>query len=115
MPTSLADQLWQDIGIPALQDAFGIPAVHANSDGDDVDVTIILRTESAAVGEFGERLEPQTILRIPTSYDAQVGDTFTVAGEVTDDDPYPDEVIWTAMQLISSDPLWIALAVRNDL
>lgn len=92
---------------------YGIPATHITMDGDEVNVTVILDTATETVGEYGERKEQRWTLEIATSSNAVVGDTFTVAGTVTEDDPYPDEVVWTAAQIINDDGYTRKFAVRQ--
>ena len=115
MPESLFDTIMRDSGIPAFQAVFGIPALHTNSDGDEVTVTVLFSQQIVPVGEFGERAELQRTLEIPVASGAQVGQTFAVAGTVTDDDPYPDDVIWTATQLLNDDGYFRTFAVRSGL
>ncbi len=103
MLDSLFDGIMRDTAIPALESVFGIAAVHANAEGDDVAVTILLGRELAAVGEYGERMEMRETLEISAESGAVVGQTFTVAGDVTDDDPFPDDVVYTATQLLADD------------
>lgn len=113
MPTSALDAIMSNTGIPALLKQFGIPATHTNAEQDEIAVTIILETQAVPVGEYGERMEPQTTIQIPTASGAVVGDTFTVAGTETADDPYPDDVVWTAAQLLSDDGYFQVFAVRQ--
>lgn len=101
-------------GIPALLRVMGIPATHTNAALDETAVTIILKTEAVPVGEIGEHMEPQTTVQIAASSGAAVGDTFTVAGTVTADDPYPDDVVWTAVQLLSGDGYLRVFAVQSS-
>jgi len=114
MPISLFDEVMRDTGIPVLSEVFGIPATHTNADGDEVPVTVIFSQQIVPVGEFGERAELQRTLDIPVASGAQVGQTFAVAGDVTDDDPYPDDVIWTATQLLNDDGYFRTFAVRSS-
>lgn len=79
MPTSAFDTIMTQTGVPALLRVLGVPATHTNSDGDDVAVTVILKTGTVAVGDFGERLEYQTTLQLASSAGARVGDVFTLA------------------------------------
>ena len=113
MPASAFDGIMTQSGIPALLRILGIPAVHTTADLDDVAVTIILKTEAAPVGEYGERMEPRTTVQIPSASGAVVGDSFTVAGDPTEDDPEPDDVVWTAVQLLSDDGYLRRFAVRS--
>lgn len=113
MTESLFDVIMRDSGIPAFQAVFGVPALHTNSDGDEVPVTVLFSQQIVPVGEFGERAELQRTLEIPVASGAQVGQTFAVAGTVTDDDPYPDDVVWTAAQLLSDDGYFRTFAVRQ--
>lgn len=103
MTDSLFDGIMRDAAIPALESVFGIAAIHANAEGDDVAVTILLGRELAAVGEYGERMEMRETLEISAESGAVVGQTFTVAGDVTTDDPFPDDVVYTATQLLADD------------
>lgn len=95
-----------------LATAFGVVAVHTRGDGDEASVRIILGADVVAVGEFGERMEAQTTAQVPAASGAKVGDTFTVAGIATDEDPYPDDAVWIAAQLLSDDGYMRAFAVR---
>lgn len=116
MPTSTFDDLMTEVAIPAIQDVFGIAAVHTNSDGDEADVTIVLDLDLEPVGEYlilGERMEARYTVEVPKSYAVAVGDTFTVENEATSDDPYPDDTIWEAVQLLRDDGLLQRFAVRD--
>lgn len=115
MPISLFDEVMRDVGIPVFEEVFGVPALHTNSDGDEVAVIVLFSQQVVPVGEFGERAELQTTLDIPVASGAQVGQTFAVAGTATDDDPYPDDVIWTATQLLNDDGYFRTFAVRSEL
>lgn len=98
-----------------LLTVWGAEALHtAVATSDESTVRIVLETELVAVGEVGERMEPRPTLEVLASTGAVVGDTFTVAGTVTVDDPLPDDVVWTAVQLISDDGYTRKFAVRND-
>lgn len=114
MPVSVFDEAMRDVGIPILSDVFGVPALHTNADGDEVAVTVIFSQQVVPVGEFGERAESQMTLDIPSSSGARVGQTFAVSGDVTDDDPYPDDVVWTATQLLNDDGYFRTFAVRSS-
>lgn len=113
MPASAFDRIMTQTGVPALLRVMGIPATHTNADLDETAVIVILKTESVSVGEYGERMETQTTIQIPAASGARVGDTFTVAGTVTVDDPLPDNVVWTAVQLISGNGYFRKFAVRS--
>ena len=102
MPASAFDTIMTQTGVPALLRVMGIPATHTNAALDETAVTIILKTEAVPVGEFGERMEPQTTVQIPAASGAVVGDTFTV-----------DDVAWTAVQLLSDDGYFRQFAVRS--
>lgn len=80
MPTSRFDDLMTRTFIPSFNRVFGIDALHTDRDGDETTVTIALDTQAVQIGEFGERMEPQTTVQIAASTGAVVGDTFTVAG-----------------------------------
>jgi len=114
MPDSLFDVIMRDSGIPAFQAVFGIPVTHTNADGDEVTITAMLDTEVAPVGEYGERMEARWTAEVAKSASAQVGDTLSHAGEVTDDDPYPDDVVLTLAQVIADDGYTVRFAVRSS-
>lgn len=80
--------------------------------GDESNVTILFAEQSVAIGEYGERIEQQPTIQISTASGAGVGDTFTVAGDVTEDEPTPDDVVWKAASLISDDRYFRTFAVR---
>lgn len=113
MPTSVLDRIMTQAGVPAILRFKGIPATHTNREQDETAATIILKTQAVATGEIGERREAQTTVEIPAASGAVVGDTFTVAGTVTADDPYPDDIVWTAAQLLSDDGYFRKFAVRS--
>ena len=113
MPTSVFDAVMRDVGIPVFEEVFGVPATHTNADGDEVTITAILETELAPVGEYGERMEPRWTAEVAKSAGVQVGDTLAHAGTATDDDPYPDDVVWTTTQVISDDGYTVKFAVRS--
>lgn len=115
MPASLFATIMRESGIPALQAVFGIPVVHMNTVNDEVTITAMMETELAPVGEFGERMEPRWTAEVAKSAGVQVGDTLTVAGTVTEDDPYPDDVVWTTTQVISDDGYTVKFAVRSGI
>ena len=115
MPTSLFEDVMRDTGIPIISEVFGGPALHTNSDGDEGPVTVLFGQQIVPVGEFGERAELQMTLAIAASSGARVGQTFAVAGDVTDDDPYPDDVVWIAAQLLNDDGYFRTFAVRSGL
>lgn len=98
-----------------MQAVFGIPVVHMNTVNDEVTITAMMETELAPVGEFGERMEPRWTAEVAKSAGVQVGDTLTVAGTVTEDDPYPDDVVWTTTQVISDDGYTVKFAVRSGI
>ena len=106
MPTSTFDDLMTDVAIPALQSVFGIAATHTDGNGTETAVTIMLTTELAPVGEYGERMESRSTLEVPVSYGAVVGDTFTVTDGDTD-------TVWQAVQLLRDDGLLRTFAVRD--
>lgn len=114
MPASLFDDVMRDTGIPIISEVFGVPALHTNADGDEVPVTVLFGQQIVPVGEFGERAELQRTLDIPVASEARVGQTFAVAGDVTEDDPYPDDVVWTATQLLNDDGYFRTFAVRSS-
>jgi len=106
--------LMTGVAVPALEDVFGDPMTHTNDEGDEVTVTGILETSYAPVGDFGERLEPRTTISVAKSAAVVVGDTLSYAGTVTDDDPYPDDVVWTMAQIIEDDGYLVRFAVRQQ-
>lgn len=112
MPESLFDAVMRASGIPALETAFGVPMTHINDEGDEVAVTGILETAMVPVGDFGERMEPRTTITVAKSAAVAVGDTLSYAGEVTDEDPLPDDVVWTMAQIIEDDSYLVRFAVR---
>jgi hypothetical protein len=111
MPSAF-DAIMMQTATPALLRVFGIPAVHTTLAGDESNVTILFAEQSVAIGEYGERLEQQPTIQISTASGAGVGDTFTVAGDVTEDEPTPDDVVWKAASLISDDRYFRTFAVR---
>ena len=113
MPESLFDAIMNTVGVPTLLAQFGVPVTHTNGDGDEATIQAILESALVAVGEYGERMEPQTTVTVAKSAGAAVGHTFSHAGEVTDDDPYPDDVVWTAAQAMSDDGYLVQFAVRK--
>ncbi|MCP5197660.1 MAG: hypothetical protein H6974_12890 [Gammaproteobacteria bacterium] len=111
---SKLDTIMANRGIPAILRWRGIPATHTiAATGDEIAVTVIVQVEAVPVGEYGERMEMQTTLQIPASSGAVVGDTFTVDGTATEDDPYPDDVIWKAVQLLSDDGTFRKFVVQK--
>jgi hypothetical protein len=103
MPDSLFDAIMRDSAIPALETVFGIAATQTNAEADEVAVTVMLGEELAPVGEYGERMELRETLEIAASSGALVGQTFAVAGTPTEDDPLPDDTVYTATQLLADD------------
>ncbi len=104
--------LMTTVAVPALEDVFGDPMTHTNDEGDEATVIGMLETSYGPVGEFGERMEPRTTITVAKSAAVAVGDTLHYAGEVTDDDPYPDDVVWTTAQIIEDDGYLVRFAVR---
>lgn len=111
LPDSALDAALR-LELPAMLDILGVPAVHLVA-GDEVPVQVILRSELAAVGDYGERMETRWKLDILATSGAQVGDTFLITPAPTVDDPEPDPVTWTATQLLADDGLFRQLAVRS--
>lgn len=114
LPKSAADRIWQNVGNPALLRVFGVPAVHTNSDDDETSVTVILRSEFVAVGEFGERMEQRMTIQCETSVGAAIGDTFSITPDPTDDAPIPNPMIYRIAQLISESGLFRTFAVQQE-
>jgi len=59
-------------------------------------------------------MEPRTTISVAKSEGIEVGDTLHYAGAVTDDDPYPDDVVWTVAQIIDDDGYLVRFAVRRQ-
>ena len=97
-----------------LMTEFGREATHTNSDGDEAAVLAVVRSEHAPVGDFGERMEPRTTISVAKSAAVAVGDTLHYAGAVTDEDPLPDDVVWTMAQIIEDDGYLVRFAVRQQ-
>jgi hypothetical protein len=106
--------LMTGVAVPALQDVFGDDMTHTNSEGDEATVVGMLETNYGPVGEFGERMEPRTTITVAKSDGVAVGDTLHYAGTVTDDDPYPDDVVWTMTQIIEDDGYLVRFAARQQ-
>jgi len=96
-----------------LMTEFGREATHTNDRGDEVVIPVVVRTEYAPV-DFVERMEPRTTITVAKSAGVAVGDTLSYAGTVTDDDPYPDDVVWTATQILEDNGYRVRLAVRRE-
>lgn len=112
---SKLDTIMSRIFVPKVLDFDGIPATHTIvATGDEVAATVIVKSAAVPVGEYGERMEMQTALQIPSSSGAVVGDTFTVDGTATPDDPYPDDVIWKTVQLLSDDGTFRKFVVQKS-
>ena len=113
MPTSAFETLMSTVAIPAIMDVFAVDVTPTNGDGDEATVQALLESAYAPVGEFGERMEPRTTATLAKSLAAVVGDTLTYAGTVTDDDPYPDDVVWLLAQILSDDGYLTQFALRR--
>jgi hypothetical protein len=113
MPTSRFDAIMSNVGIPALLTAFGITATHVNADGDEVAVTIILEQQQDPLALAEPWPQRQWTVQVAKSVNPKPGDTFTIAGDVTDDDPYPDDTVWQADTVINDDGYLVTLAVRK--
>ena len=103
MPTSLFDDIMTESAIPALETVFGVAAVHANDDGEDVAVTVLMQTELVPTGEYGERMELRMTIELAKSHAAIIGDEFSIENDPTDDDPTPSPTVWKTTQLLSDD------------
>jgi len=114
MATSQFATIMERVGVPALLAQFGVPTIHSNSAG-EVNVTAMVDTTLTAVGEFGERMEHRTTITVAKSVNPAVGDTFTYEGTITDEDPYPDDVTWLVVQILSDDGYTVTCAVRQQL
>jgi hypothetical protein len=97
-----------------LMAKFGREMTRTAANGEETLVMGVVNTQAVAVGEFGERMDAQTTLQIAAATGAVVGDTYTYAGTSTEDDPYPDDVVWAAAQLISDDGFVRVFAVRRS-
>jgi hypothetical protein len=105
--------LMNNVGLPALFRVFGDPAVHINADGDENPVTVYLRAELAAVGQYGERMESRMTLGVAKSVGAAVGDVFEAPTAPTEDDADPDPTRWRAAQLLADDGYLQTFAVER--
>ncbi|MBV5311539.1 hypothetical protein [Chromatium okenii] len=103
------------IAIPALLDVFGRPAVHLNSDGDELNVIVMLASEVTPFGSYGERAETRWSLEINSASAAKIGDFFTLETDPTPDDPAPDPTVWQATQLLADDGLLLKFSIRKQL
>ena len=113
MPASAFDTLMSTVAVPAIMDVFAVDVTHTNSDTDEATVQALFETAYAPVGEYGERMEPRMTASLAKSTAAVVGDTLTHAGTVTDDDLYPDDVVWSLAQLLNDDGYLMQFAIRQ--
>lgn len=113
MPTSAADLIWQTTGVPALLRVFGIPATHINASGDETAVTIILSQQYDPLVLSEPWPQRQWTIQAAKSVVIAPGETFVVAGDVTDDDPYPDETVWQVDTILNDDGIMPTYAVRK--
>lgn len=97
-----------------LMAAFGREVTHTDVDGNEVQIQAVIESALSPVGEYGERMEPRWTAEVAKSAGVQVGDTLAHAGTATDDDPYPDDVVWTTTQVISDDGYTVKFAVRSS-
>lgn len=86
-----------------LLTVWGRSVTRTTVEGDESSVLVILDEESVAVGDYGERMEQRWTLDVASASGAAVGDVYTEAGTPTADDPYPDDIAWTAAQLLNDD------------
>jgi hypothetical protein len=91
---------------------FGRPVTHTNSDGDEATVQAVIETRLEPVGDWGERMETRTTIQVLKTSGVAVNDTFSEAGTVTADDPYPDDVVWQAVQALADDGYVLTFAAR---
>lgn len=102
MPLSSFDTLMTSIAVPALEAVFGVAAVHTNSDNDEFDVTVMCGNELMSVGDYGECMELRTTIEIAKSAGVEIGDTFTIENNPTDD-INPKPTTFKVTQLIADD------------
>lgn len=96
-----------------LMATFGREVTHTDVDGDEVQIQAVIESALSPVGEYGERMEQRTTVTVAKSAGVTVGDTLRYAGTATDDDPYPDDVIWSMTQVLSDDGFVQQFAVRQ--
>lgn len=87
--------------------------VLTNIDGDEIPTTVIIENELVAVGEYDERMERITTLECISADNATVGCLWTIEQDATDDDPYPDPVVWKAEQILEDDGITQKFLVRK--
>lgn len=103
MPTSTFDDLMTGVAIPAIENVFGVSAVHTNTDDEEATITVILGSELVAVGDYGECMEPRTTIEIAKAHGVAIGDTITIDNDPTEDDADPEPTIWQTTQMMSDD------------
>lgn len=113
MPTSAFADLMTNAAIPALLSVFGIPATHINSEGDEVEVTIILEQQHDPLLLSEPWPQRQWTIQVAKATAAVPGDTFVLAGTVTDEDPYPDDITWQADTLLNDDGYFMTFTARK--
>jgi hypothetical protein len=114
MPDSLFDGIMRDAAVPALETVFGIAATRIDADDEETALTVMLQTELAPVGEYGERMESRMTLELAKIHGAAVGDKFAVAVDPSEDDPDPDPTLWRAVQLLADDGYLQKFAVLQE-
>lgn len=92
---------------------WGREVTHTNVDGDENQIQAFVNSELSPVGDYGERMEYRFTATVAKSAGVVVGDTLRYAGTVTDDDPVPDDVIWSLAQVMSDDGFIQQFAVRQ--
>lgn len=105
--------LFHDVTDDLLQ-IFGRAMTRTDAEGNETAVQAVLAESTEGFGDFGERRGQQWTLELPSSSGAAVGDTFTFPGTPTADDPYPDEEVWMAVQLIDDDGFSRKFSVRRE-
>lgn len=114
MPASRADTIWATTGVPALLAAFGVPATRVNADADESAITVILEQRQDALLLTDPWPQRQWTITVAKSVAPAPGDSFVIAGDATDDDPYPDDMTWRADAVLSDDGITVTLAVRRQ-
>jgi hypothetical protein len=96
-----------------LLTTFGRPARHENADGDEAEVQIILEQQQDPLALTDPWPQRQWTIQVSKQIGAKPKDTFTIPGEATDDDPFPDDEVWQADTVIDDDGFFITFAVRR--
>ena len=97
-----------------LLQLFGRAMIRTDAEGNETAVRAVLAESTEGFGDFGERRGQQWTLELSSASGAVVGDMFTCPGTPTADDPYPDDEVWVAAQLIIDDGYTRKFAVRRE-